>query len=640
MKRVALITDGWKRLFTYAWPSGIIERIEETGEDVNLYIFNSTGNWSRDEGYNRAEYNIYNLPNLSDFDGIILELNNISSKDILSEVISRVKESKVPAVSIANELEDFYYVGIDNYSAMREVIAHLHERHGAESFWFLMGPKDNYESDCRLRGMLDYAKEHDIAIAEEDIWHGGFDFRSGQEGFLFLWKKHESLPDAIICVNDNVAVAVCEAAEKMNFIAPRDFRVTGFDNFDKAGFYTPSISTVSHIREEAAYQGMDVLLRLWAGEKVRRYTYTSFQLLPQESCGCNRGSSRNAREHLKHQIMYGVEEEEFDAEVLAMEAEMMKCNTVEEMMYCIPQCIPTLRCDAMYLVLDDRVNDYRNLAEESLINNVIPTDEGFCTHGYPRNMQMTFAYEKNRRLELDRKELDGIFPTFDCEEPAQDFLFLPLHFAEKTVGYVVIRNAVYLMEKQYLFQIMNTLTRSMENLHKKEMLAYMNSRLSTLYIKDALTGLYNRVGYRKNGEALYEICRASGQRMFILFGDLDRLKMINDTYGHEYGDMAICAVARALMQCCTRESVPARTGGDEFILLTTFQSDVWARDLLGRIRSTLAAEGKAQSLPFEVSMSIGTVVTDPKADTSFEEYIKQADALMYQEKVQKKALRK
>ena len=56
-------------------------------EDVNLYIFNSTGNWSRDAGYNRAEYNIYNLPELSDFDGIILELNNISSPAVLADVI-------------------------------------------------------------------------------------------------------------------------------------------------------------------------------------------------------------------------------------------------------------------------------------------------------------------------------------------------------------------------------------------------------------------------------------------------------------------------------------------------------------------------------------------------------------------------
>lgn len=93
MRKVALITDGWRRLFTYAWPAGILQRIRETGEDVNLYIFNSTGNWSRDAGYNRAEYNIYNLPELSDFDGIILELNNISSPAVLADVISNAKRS-------------------------------------------------------------------------------------------------------------------------------------------------------------------------------------------------------------------------------------------------------------------------------------------------------------------------------------------------------------------------------------------------------------------------------------------------------------------------------------------------------------------------------------------------------------------
>ena len=91
MRKVALITDGWRRLFTYAWPAGILQRIKERDEEVNLYIFNSTGNWSRDAGYNRAEYNIFNLPDLSEFDGIILELNNISSPAVLAEVIHKAK---------------------------------------------------------------------------------------------------------------------------------------------------------------------------------------------------------------------------------------------------------------------------------------------------------------------------------------------------------------------------------------------------------------------------------------------------------------------------------------------------------------------------------------------------------------------
>ena len=76
MKKIALIMDGWKRWFTFAWPAGILQRIRQTGEEVSLYIFNSSGGWSCDEEYNTGEYNIYRLPNLREFDGIILDLNN------------------------------------------------------------------------------------------------------------------------------------------------------------------------------------------------------------------------------------------------------------------------------------------------------------------------------------------------------------------------------------------------------------------------------------------------------------------------------------------------------------------------------------------------------------------------------------
>ena len=104
--------------------------------------------------------------------------------------------------------------------------------------------------------------------------------------------------------------------------------------------------------------------------------------------------------------------------------------------------------------------------------------------------------------------------------------------------------------------------------------------------------------------------------------------------------MAICAAARALMQCSSRDAVPARTGGDEFVLVQTYQSDEASRDLVHRIRRTLEAEGKAQKLPFPLTMSIGTVVTDPDSNLTFADYVKQADSLMYEEKVQKRAARK
>ena len=108
MRKIALITDGWKRFFIYAWPAGILQRIQETKEEINLYIFNSFGNWSRDQKYNSGEYNIFNLPDFKDFDGIILDLNNISSEKVLAEVVYKAKRSGKPVVSLANEMEDFY----------------------------------------------------------------------------------------------------------------------------------------------------------------------------------------------------------------------------------------------------------------------------------------------------------------------------------------------------------------------------------------------------------------------------------------------------------------------------------------------------------------------------------------------------
>lgn len=638
MRKIALIMDGWKCSFTYAWPAGILQRIHETNEDVNLYIFNSFGNWSRDKVYNQGEYNLYHLPDLQDFDGIILDLNNISSHKALAELTYRAERSGKPVVSLANELENFYYAGIDNYAAMQKAIAHLHKEHDCKTFWFIMGPAENYESGRRTKALKDYLEEHQIPFSESDFCHKGFDYHSGVIGFKEFLESRKELPDAIVCVNDNVAVGVCETAAEMGYSIPTDVRVTGFDNFDKAGFYYPSITTLGHIREDAGYLAADILLRIWAGEEVPRFNYTETELVCQESCGCGKSEVKDLREHLKGQVLYGIESGEFDSEVLYLESEMMQCRTIEEMMYCIPQCLPSLKCDAMYLVLDEHINAYKEETEEYkwVLQH---TDDGFCKKGYPDKMQIRFAYEKDKKLDLTHTEIGSLFPTFEYQESGKDFLFLPLHFGDSAVGFLAIRNAVYLMEKQYLFKVVNVLTSSMENLHKKEQLEYMNRKLSKLYIMDPLTGLYNRMGYQKLGESYFNIMHSKHQRILIFFIDLDKLKYINDTFGHEYGDYAICATAKAIKKNCSSDAVPARTGGDEFVLVQSYTSDEEARKMLRNIRKHLQEEGKRMKLPFALGISAGSAVTDPASELTYADYVKIADEKMYKDKLARRAQR-
>ena len=148
---------------------------------------------------------------------------------------------------------------------------------------------------------------------------------------------------------------------------------------------------------------------------------------------------------------------------------------------------------------------------------------------------------------------------------------------------------------------------------------------------DAMTGLKNKKAFIEDTDNLEE-------NFFLISIDANGLKYTNDSLGHEAGDRLLTGIAKTIKDVFGKDAY--RTGGDEFVLIQSYQSDEVSRELVLRIRRTLEAEGKAQKLPFPLSMSIGTVVTDPESALSFADYVKIADSRMYEEKVQKRAARK
>ena len=97
MKKIALITDGWGRYVTYTWIQGYRNYMAAHQSDMDLYIFQSFGNFSMDEKHNAGEYNIARLPDFSEFDGILLDLATVSQPDLIAEIIERAKLSRHPS---------------------------------------------------------------------------------------------------------------------------------------------------------------------------------------------------------------------------------------------------------------------------------------------------------------------------------------------------------------------------------------------------------------------------------------------------------------------------------------------------------------------------------------------------------------
>ena len=89
MKKVVLFTDGWKRLVTYAWNVGIKQEIDNYKEPVTIVQYNSFGNWSSEDAFTQAEYYIFNLPDLSEFDGVMIDATNISDEKCLEELVQK-----------------------------------------------------------------------------------------------------------------------------------------------------------------------------------------------------------------------------------------------------------------------------------------------------------------------------------------------------------------------------------------------------------------------------------------------------------------------------------------------------------------------------------------------------------------------
>ena len=96
---------------------------------VNIAHFIAFGGILANPNYDQGEYNIFELPNFSLFDGVIL-LSNTFSGDLAEALYPRIRAAGIPAVSIDRELGDLYYIGIHNATAMEQITRHLIEKHG------------------------------------------------------------------------------------------------------------------------------------------------------------------------------------------------------------------------------------------------------------------------------------------------------------------------------------------------------------------------------------------------------------------------------------------------------------------------------------------------------------------------------
>jgi len=160
----------------------------------------------------------------------------------------------------------------------------------------------------------------------------------------------------------------------------------------------------------------------------------------------------------------------------------------------------------------------------------------------------------------------------------------------------------------------------------------MERKLRDLSLTDELTGLYNRRGLFTLIDQYIKIVTRQADKLYILYIDIDNLKLINDTYGHHEGDGLIRQVAELLRETFRESDIVARIGGDEFVVIPIGFTSEAAYTLTARLEENIRIHNSTVHRDYDLSLSYGIACYDPDNPFTIEELLAQADQSMYNHK--------
>lgn len=180
-----------------------------------------------------------------------------------------------------------------------------------------------------------------------------------------------------------------------------------------------------------------------------------------------------------------------------------------------------------------------------------------------------------------------------------------------STNYNEISNAQYLLES------------NQEELKKNY------TQIEEIAYHDALTGLYNRMAFYKFTDEILTKSKKRSKKHAIIFIDLDGFKSINDTLGHDYGDLLLQSIAKKLSSLMDSNDILARNGGDEFVILKkNYGSMRELEDFLANLVATAAVPIELNEETVQITLSAGAALF-PQHGTTLTELMKNADIAMY-----------
>lgn len=619
-KIVALCTTKVNTPLDNALITGLNEKLRHRGYRLFVYTTSSDLYWgNRSE---RGEKSVFDLLDVDVLDAVVITYEKIKDRALSADIARRAKEKGLPVIVLDGRIDGCINLNFDYKAGFERIVRHVVEEHGLRRLHMMAGMRDNVFSDERIEVFRKVLAEHDIPVDDSMISYGDFwstPTRAATEELL----QRGRLPEAVVCANDSMAVTMCGVFKEHGVSVPEDIIVTGFDGIDDVQIASPTISTCVCASDVKAQMIADIIL----GERKTAEYGDDIALVPRmelaQSCGCRMTNPFNTSDHLTR---INDNFNRFQGEELLffeMASNIATCRTFEEVSKQIEHpMVYNFTCVLRKECIDETVNPM-----------TIPEQRD------EENLYLLLETDCPRPFEPHEFKRSEVFPQLEEQlEYGYPLIFEALNWLEIPLGYVCFHFQNYDVENYYkIHQTTNSIGNAIGSFRNIRHQNYLNARMEEIYKLDRMTGLYNRNALVNEFEKRETALRSGTEKVTFILADLDRLKYINDTFGHMEGDFAIRSVAEALRLAAPEGAVLARWGGDELVALFTGECDGEA--VKRSMQEYLENRAREHSKPYEITASVGIVSVEPSELTTLDEITKASDRLMYEEKLARRKAR-
>lgn len=643
MKTIAVLVPSFTIEYSVDILSGIYDYFID--KDVKVIVAQTKFPNSTIGAYDYQYWTSVEYLKARDIDGYIFISGVFSSSmsySDLEDLIASLAPRPVVSIGVDFKLPGTYTVTADCKKSFEDIVGHLKNAHNCKKIAFLSANKTNSaEALERYDAFTQALDKHGLDFYPDLVMDGYFTDFGAEDAVASRYPAKESVDfDSLVCANDMMASGAIRALAKIGLSVPKDVIVTGFDDAIVSKVSKPTLSTINQDIHGQGWRAGEVIFNL-----LNEKAYNKEILIPlvpkfRQSCGCvDCTNSDNIYYNTDGKLI----NDDFDSSgnVAQFFYDMNEKNNIITLMDTVKGANTLKQFFFNFRYIADQTD--MSMVAINFFKDVWFLDSE-DEYDMPEEAALHMLIDRENNTEVFKPGgaftiRNQILNSRALKEKAGIFILHPIFSGESNYGYMLckIKNKNFADYIVHLKIIISAIAQSYEYTSKIIETQKLESEKSDLTLKsitDELTQILNRRGFIDKGQGALDVMQETDRSGVIFFADMDGLKTINDTYGHEMGDKAIRLQAQVLKSVFRESDVVGRLSGDEFGIVAVGMKMNHVDNVRLKISLMNEKVSMENNLPFVLSISLGAV--DLQKSSVLKKLLAEADKQLYKEKRSKR----